>query len=75
MNEELLRYVERIEKLEEDKKEIQDDIKSVYDEASGKGFDKKALKEVLKLRKMTPSDRAEFEFLRQKFKTETGIEE
>lgn len=61
-------FVKRIENLEQEKKEIQSDIKEVYLEAKGQGFDKKALKTIIKLRKMTPSDRDEFEFLVDSYK-------
>ena len=43
-------YVERIERLEEEKREVQQDIKDVYTEAKSNGFNKKALKAVIKLR-------------------------
>lgn len=44
--------IERIERLEEEKKDVQHDIKDLYAEAKSKGIDKKALKQVIKLRKM-----------------------
>lgn len=62
-------FISRIERLEEEKKEIQADIKEVYAEAKGLGFDKKALKQIIKFRKMDDSDRAEFEFLVDSYKT------
>ena len=61
-------FVKRIENLEQEKKEIQADIKDVYAEAKDKGFDKKALKTVIKLRKMNSNDRDEFEFLVDSYK-------
>lgn len=51
--------VERIERLEEDKKAISDDIKEVYSEAKANGFDTKALREVIKLRKLEAAERQE----------------
>jgi len=57
--EHLMSVVQRIERLEEDKHGLMDDIKEVYSEAEGNGFDKKILKAVIKLRKMDPSDRQE----------------
>lgn len=54
-------YVERIERLEEEKKEVQQDIKDIYAEAKSNGFNKKALKAVIKLRKMDPDKRQELE--------------
>jgi uncharacterized protein (UPF0335 family) len=54
-------FVERIERLEEEKKSISDDIKDVYSEAKGTGFDTKALRKVIALRKLDPDERAEQE--------------
>lgn len=53
--------VERIERLEEEKKELQSDIRDIYAEAKSAGFDVKALRTVLKLRKMNAADRDEQE--------------
>lgn len=55
--------IERIEKLEEDKKEISTDIREVFAEAKSAGFDVKIMRAVLKLRKMNAADRDEQEFL------------
>ncbi len=54
-------FVERIERLEEEKKGIADDIKDVYAEAKSAGFDVKVMRQVVRLRKMDASDRAEQE--------------
>jgi uncharacterized protein (UPF0335 family) len=54
-------FVERIERLEEEKKVIADDIKNVYAEAKGNGFDTKALRAVVRLRKQDPGELAEHE--------------
>lgn len=72
--EQLLSFVERIERLEEEKKELTADIAEILKEAKGQGFDTKVIKEIIKLRKMMSNDRAEFEFLRTKYKTLLGIE-
>jgi uncharacterized protein (UPF0335 family) len=53
--------VERIERLEEEKKTIADDIKEVYAEAKGNGFDVKTLRQVVRLRKQDREERAEQE--------------
>lgn len=50
-------FVERIENLEEEKKALSDDIKDVYNEAAGTGFDKKALRQIVALRKMDANER------------------
>ena len=59
----VMTIIQRIERLEEEKKEIQSDIKEVYAEAKARGYNKKALKQVIKLRKMDPDDRNEMDFL------------
>lgn len=61
--ENLKRYIERIEKLEEEKAEIAADIREVYNRAKGEGFDPKVMREVLKIRKMDASEREEKETL------------
>ena len=72
--EQLLSFVERIERLEEEKKELSTDIAESLKEAKGQGFDTKVIKEIIKLRKMMSNDRAEFEFLRNEYKALLGIE-
>ncbi|WP_062017675.1 DUF2312 domain-containing protein [Aureimonas sp. AU4] len=54
-------FVERIERLEEEKKTISDDIKDVYSEAKGTGFDTKVLRKVISLRKQDANERQEQE--------------
>ena len=53
--------IERIERLEEEKKTISDDIKDVYAEAKGTGFDTKALRTIIRMRKQDANERAERE--------------
>ena len=55
--------IERIERLEEEKKAIQSDIRDIFAEAKGAGFDVKIMRAVLKLRKMNAADRDETDFL------------
>jgi len=71
--EELLRDVERIERLEEEKKSIADDIKDVKGEMKGKGYDMKVVAEMLKLRKMDKDSRDEFESVRDSYGHALGI--
>lgn len=59
--EQLRAFVERIERLEEEKKTIADDIKDVYAEAKGNGFDTKVLRKVVSLRKQDMNERMEQE--------------
>lgn len=54
-------YVERIERLEEEKKTISDDIKDVYGEAKAMGYDTKVLRKVIAIRKQDQNDRMEQE--------------
>jgi uncharacterized protein (UPF0335 family) len=51
--------IERIERLEEEKKATSDDIREVYAEAKGNGFDAKALRTIVKMRKMDVDERRE----------------
>jgi uncharacterized protein (UPF0335 family) len=54
-------FIERIERLEEDKKAISEDIKEVYSEAKGTGFDVKVLRAIVRLRKLDRDERKEYE--------------
>ena len=54
-------FIERIERLEEEKKGISDDIRDVFAEAKGTGFDTKVMRQVIRLRKKEPSERQEEE--------------
>lgn len=60
-SDQLRAFVERIERLEEEKKTIADDIKEVYAEAKGNGFDTKVLRKVVSLRKQDINERLEQE--------------
>ena len=56
-------FIERIERLEEEKKGIADDIRDVFAEAKGQGFDTKVMRQVIRLRKKDASEREEEEAL------------
>jgi uncharacterized protein (UPF0335 family) len=58
---ELRAIIERIERLEEEKKEIGGDIKEVYSEAKGRGYDAKVIRRIVALRKQDVNERQEFE--------------
>lgn len=60
-NNQLKSIVERVERLEEEKKTIADDIKEVYAEAKGNGYDVKILRQVVRLRKIDIDERRESE--------------
>ena len=68
-------FIERIERLEEEKYELSADIREVFAEAKGNGYDVKVMRQILRLRKMTPADRAESEYLRDEYKKLLGIAE
>lgn len=69
----LVSLMERIERLEEEKKDIQTDINEIYQEAKGCGYDVKAMRAVLKLRKMSQADREEQEYLIEEYKKMLGL--
>ncbi|MCX5516395.1 DUF2312 domain-containing protein [Kaistia algarum] len=65
--------VERIERLEEEKKAIADDIKDVYGEAKGNGFDTKVLRTIIRLRKQDASEREEQDAILDLYKAALGM--
>lgn len=71
--EQLLQAVERIERLEEEKKNISEDIKQVFAEAKGNGFDVKTLREIVKIRKIEESELEEQEYLLDTYKIALGM--
>jgi len=54
-------FIERIERLEEEKKSVSEDIKEVYAEAKGSGFDTKVMRQIVRIRKQDRNERAEQE--------------
>ena len=66
-------FIERIERLEEEKKTIADDIKDVYAEAKGTGFDTKALRTLIRLRKQDQAERDEAEAILDLYKAALGM--
>ncbi|MGQ3672393.1 DUF2312 domain-containing protein [Xanthobacter sp. TB0136] len=71
--EQLQSFIERIERLEEEKKAISDDIKDVFAEAKGNGFDVKALRTILKLRKEDEDARKEHDAIVELYCQALGI--
>ena len=65
--------VERVERLEEEKKALADDIREVYSEAKGAGFDTKILRRVIQLRKMDPNDRSEMDAVMELYMSALGM--
>ncbi|MEM8812095.1 MAG: DUF2312 domain-containing protein [Pseudomonadota bacterium] len=66
-------FVERIERLEEEKQSIADDIKDVYGEAKGTGFDTKVLRQIIRLRKQDAAERQEQEALLDLYMSALGM--
>lgn len=73
-NERLRLLIERIERLNEEKKGISDDIKDVFAEAKAVGYDAKIMREVIRLRKMKPDDLKERNALLQTYADELGLD-
>lgn len=61
-------FIERVERLEEEKQAIATDIKEVYAEAKSMGYDVKTMRQIVKLRKKDPADREEEEYLLDVYK-------
>jgi uncharacterized protein (UPF0335 family) len=70
---ELRQLIERVERLEEEKKALQDDIKEVYAEAKGRGYDTKAMRTIIRLRKKDPNERQEEESLVELYMNALGM--
>lgn len=67
-------FVERIERLEEDKAGMVSDIRDVFAEAKSNGFDVPALRQILKLRKQKPNERTEAEYMLDLYKRALGMD-
>ena len=66
-------FIERIERLEEEKTTLSEDIKEVYSEAKGTGFDIKIMRQIIRLRKMEAGDRSEMEEVLDVYKRALGM--
>jgi uncharacterized protein (UPF0335 family) len=66
-------FIERIERLEEEKKGIADDVRDVYSEAKGQGYDAKIMRQIVRLRKMSHQDRQEMETILDLYKSALGL--
>jgi uncharacterized protein (UPF0335 family) len=67
-------FIERIERLEEEKSAIAGDIKEVYAEAKGNGFDTKVLRKIISIRKQDAAERLEQEALLELYMTALGMQ-
>ena len=65
--------VERVEKLEEDRKAIGDDIRDIYAESKSNGYDCKALRAIVRMRRQDPNDRAEQDALMETYLHALGM--
>ena len=74
VNDRLRLLIERVERLDEEKKGIADDIKDVFGEAKAVGFDTKIMKEIIRLRKMKPDDLKERNALLSLYANELGMD-
>jgi uncharacterized protein (UPF0335 family) len=70
---ELRLLIERIERLEEEKKAIADDVKDVYGEAKARGYDTKTMRAIIRLRKMETHVRQEAEALLETYRAALGL--
>jgi len=66
-------FIERVERLEEEKKSIADDIKEVYAEAKGTGFDTKIVRRIVRMRKMDQAQRQEEETITELYLAALGM--
>lgn len=73
-NERLRLLIERVERLNEEKAGISDDIKAVFAEAKAVGYDAKIMREIIRLRKMKPDDLKERNALLQTYADELGLD-
>ena len=71
---ELRLLIERIERLEEEKKAIADDVKDVYGEAKARGYDTKTMRKIIALRKMEANDRQEADALLETYLAALGMD-
>jgi uncharacterized protein (UPF0335 family) len=67
-------FIERIERMEEEKKAIADDIKEIYAEAKGNGFDTKVLRQIVRIRKQDHAERMEQEALLELYMAALGMQ-
>jgi uncharacterized protein (UPF0335 family) len=65
--------IERIEKLEEEKRELSEDIKDVYGEAKGNGFDVKVLRKIISIRKLDKDERQEQDAIMELYLSALGM--
>ena len=67
-------FIERIERLEEEKKGIADDVKDVYAEAKANGYDSKTMRAIVRLRRMEKNARQEADALLETYRAALGLD-
>ncbi len=72
-NEQLLQFVERIERIENDITSLKDDEKEIYSEAKSAGYDVKALRQIIKIRKADPDKLEQEEAIIENYKNALGM--
>jgi uncharacterized protein (UPF0335 family) len=73
-DEQLKLFIERIERLEEEKKGISDDIRDSYNEAKSQGYDPSIMRQIVRLRKLPVHDRKEMEAVLDVYKSALGLD-
>lgn len=71
---ELRQFIERVERLEEEKAAISGDIKDVLGEAKGRGYDTKAIRKIIRIRKMDPNTRIEEQHILETYMAALGMQ-
>ena len=66
-------FIERIERLEEERKGVADDIRDTYNEAKSQGYDAKITRQIVQLRRMEPHDRQEMAAILDTYKAALGL--
>lgn len=66
-------FIERIERMEEERAVVAIDIREVYSELTSQGYDAKVVRQIVKLRKMSSDDRAEMEAILDTYKSALGL--
>ena len=66
-------FIERIERMEEEKKGVADDIRDTYNEAKANGYDPKIMRQIVRLRKLPVNERMEMEAILDTYKSALGI--
>lgn len=72
-NNQLKAFIERLERLEAEKSALAEDIKAIYSEAKGSGYDTKIMREIIRIRKQDPNERSEREAILDTYLAALGM--